>query len=50
VRIAFLQGDRAVLAGGIEGLAQVVTDGAPRLSDGQAVRVVDEPRLPAALP
>jgi len=27
-----------------------VTDGAPRLSDGQAVRVVDAPRPPAALP
>jgi hypothetical protein len=39
-----------VLAGGIEGLARVVTDGAPRLSDGQAVRVVDEPRPTVALP
>lgn len=41
VRIAFLQGDRAVLAGGIEGLSRVVTEGAPRLADGRAVRVVE---------
>jgi RND family efflux transporter MFP subunit len=41
VRIAFLQGDRAVLAGGVEALARVVTDGAPRLADGRAVKVVE---------
>jgi membrane fusion protein, multidrug efflux system len=41
VRIAFLQGDRAVLAGGVEGLGRVVTDGAPRLADGRAVTVVE---------
>ncbi|MBK9518607.1 MAG: efflux RND transporter periplasmic adaptor subunit [Anaeromyxobacter sp.] len=41
VRIAFLQGDRAVLASGVEGLDRVVTDGAARLADGRAVRLVD---------
>ncbi len=41
VRIAFLQGDRAVLAGGVEGLTRVVTEGAPRLADGRAVQVVE---------
>lgn len=44
VRIAFLQGDRAVLAGGVEGVGRVVTDGAPRLADGRAVRVVEDGR------
>ncbi len=41
VRIAFLQGDRAVLASGVEGLDRVVTDGAARLADGRAVRLAD---------
>jgi RND family efflux transporter MFP subunit len=40
VRIAFLDGDRAVLAAGVAGLDHVVTDGASRLSDGSSVRVV----------
>jgi hypothetical protein len=40
VRIAFLRGDRAVLAGGVEGIAEVVAEGAARLSDGAAVQVV----------
>jgi hypothetical protein len=39
VSIAFLDGDRAVLSGGVEHLAAVVTDGASRLSDGLRVRV-----------
>ena len=39
VSIAFLDGDRAVLAGGVEHLERVVTDGASRLSDGARVRV-----------
>jgi RND family efflux transporter MFP subunit len=39
VRIAFLQGDVAVLASGLEGVQQVVLDGASRLTDGAAVRV-----------
>ncbi|HEY6100916.1 MAG TPA: efflux RND transporter periplasmic adaptor subunit [Anaeromyxobacter sp.] len=39
VSIAFLDGDRAVLAGGVEAVEAVVTDGATRLSDGARVRV-----------
>jgi len=39
VRIAFLQGERAVLSAGLEGVDRVVTDGAPRLSDGARVTV-----------
>ena len=39
VRIAFLDGERAVLAGGVENLETVVTDGASRLADGARVRV-----------
>lgn len=41
VRIAFLQGDRAVLSGGVEGLSRVVTEGAPRLVEGRPVQVVE---------
>ena len=40
VRIAFLGGDRAVLAAAPEGLDHVVTDGASRLVDGAPVRLV----------
>lgn len=40
VRIALLQGDRAVLASGIAGVGRVVADGAPRLADGARVQVV----------
>lgn len=39
VTIAFLDGDRAVLAGGVEDVTAVVTDGAARLTDGARVRV-----------
>ena len=39
VRIAFLQGDRAVLAGGLEGIDRVVAEGAARLADGDRVQV-----------
>jgi len=39
VRIAFLQGDRAVLSGGVEGIGQVVAEGAARLADGAHVQV-----------
>jgi RND family efflux transporter MFP subunit len=42
VRIAFLQGDQAVLAAGAEGLTQVVTEGAPRLADGRRVRLAGQ--------
>lgn len=37
VRIAFLEGDRAVLAEGLEGVPEVVVEGAPRLADGARV-------------
>ncbi len=40
VRIAFLQGDRAVLSAGLEGVDRVVTQGAADLADGARVRVV----------
>lgn len=40
VRVAFLQGDRAVLSAGLDGVERVVTDGATGLSDGARVRVV----------
>lgn len=40
VRIAFLQGDSAVLSAGLAGGERVVTDGATRLSDGAAVAPV----------
>jgi multidrug efflux system membrane fusion protein len=40
VRIAFLQGDSAVLAAGLAGGERVVIDGATRLSDGAAVAPV----------
>lgn len=40
VRIAFLQGERAVLAEALPGVTAVVTDGAPSLADGSAVRLV----------
>jgi RND family efflux transporter MFP subunit len=40
VRIALLEGDRAILAGGVAGIDRVVTDGAPRLADGARVDVV----------
>jgi RND family efflux transporter MFP subunit len=40
VRIAFLQGELAVLAAGLEGVERVVTEGASRLADGVLVNVV----------
>ncbi|HEX7624994.1 MAG TPA: efflux RND transporter periplasmic adaptor subunit, partial [Anaeromyxobacteraceae bacterium] len=40
VRVAFLEGDRAVLAGGVEGVDRVVADGAALLADGAAVKPV----------
>ena len=39
VSIAFLDGDRAVLAGGVERVEAVVTEGATRLADGTPVRL-----------
>ncbi|MFT3916531.1 MAG: efflux RND transporter periplasmic adaptor subunit [Anaeromyxobacteraceae bacterium] len=38
VRIAFLQGERAVLAGGLEGVDEIVLEGASKLVDGAPVR------------
>ena len=40
VRIAFLQGDHAVLAAGVQGGERVVSEGAPRLAEGTRVKVV----------
>jgi len=40
VRIAFLDGERAVLASGVEGVDRVVSEGAARLADGVSVRVI----------
>lgn len=39
VRIAFLQGGRAVLAGGLDGVGEVIAEGV-RVTDGSRVRVV----------
>jgi RND family efflux transporter MFP subunit len=41
VRIAFLQGERAVLAAGVEGVERVVAEGAARLTDGARVAVAE---------
>ncbi|HYW08021.1 MAG TPA: efflux RND transporter periplasmic adaptor subunit [Longimicrobium sp.] len=38
VRIAFLRGDRAAVRGGLDGVREVVTDGAAYLEDGAPVR------------
>ncbi|HEX7242499.1 MAG TPA: efflux RND transporter periplasmic adaptor subunit [Longimicrobiaceae bacterium] len=40
VSIAFLQGGRVAVSGGLEGVAEVVTDGAAYLDDGAATRKV----------
>jgi membrane fusion protein, multidrug efflux system len=40
VRVAFVQGGRVAVAGGLEGVARVVTDGAAYLNDGQSVEVL----------
>ena len=37
VRVAFLDGDRAAIAGGLEGVSEVVTGGAAYLSEGSRV-------------
>jgi membrane fusion protein, multidrug efflux system len=39
VRLAFLQGDRAVVAAGLDGVECVVTDGAYRIADGTRVHL-----------
>lgn len=38
VRIAFLRGERVAIAGGLDGVAEVVTDGAAYLDEGTPVR------------
>jgi membrane fusion protein, multidrug efflux system len=40
VEVAFVRGDLATVRGGLAGVTRVVTDGAPYLSDGAAVRVL----------
>jgi multidrug efflux pump subunit AcrA (membrane-fusion protein) len=40
VRVAFVDGARVGVRGGLDGAATVITDGAAYLSDGDAVRVV----------
>lgn len=40
VAVAFIQGERVALGGGVDGVAVVVTDGAAYLDDGTAVKVV----------
>ena len=40
VRVAFLEGERAVLSSGVERVERVVAEGAARLAEGVAVRVV----------
>ena len=39
VRIAFLAGDRVAVVSGLDGVRNVVTDGAAYLDDGSAVKV-----------
>jgi len=49
VQVAFLDGDRVALRAGVDGVDQVVTDGAAWLRDGAAVRVLPsagEPVVP----
>lgn len=40
VSVAFIQGERVAVSGGLDGVAAVVTDGAAYLGDGVGVRVV----------
>ncbi|HEX5632762.1 MAG TPA: hypothetical protein VFX50_06015, partial [Gemmatimonadales bacterium] len=40
VRLAFLAGSRAAIAGGLDGVAMVVTEGAGRLDAGDRVEVL----------
>jgi RND family efflux transporter MFP subunit len=39
VTVAFIEGDRVAVAGGLEGVSRVLTDGAAYLDNGAAVRV-----------
>jgi RND family efflux transporter MFP subunit len=40
VRIAYITGDRVVVTAGLDGVQQVITDGAAYLNDGTKVRVI----------
>ncbi len=40
IRVAFIRGSRVAVAGGLDGVSAVVTDGAAYLGDGAAVKVV----------
>jgi RND family efflux transporter MFP subunit len=40
VSVAFIQGERVAVSGGLDGVSAVVTDGAAYLGDGAAVKVV----------
>lgn len=44
VRVAFLDGGFAALAGGVDSTTRVVTSGATRLADGSAVSITPEPQ------
>jgi RND family efflux transporter MFP subunit len=45
VRIGCIFGDKVAVTSGLEGVSQVITEGAAYLKDGSAVRVVDENEL-----
>jgi multidrug efflux pump subunit AcrA (membrane-fusion protein) len=40
VEVAFIYGDRAAIAAGLDGIDAVITDGAAYLNDGDAVKIV----------
>jgi RND family efflux transporter MFP subunit len=46
VHIAFLAGDQVAVRGGLEGVNQVVTDGAPYLQEGAPVRPIGSQQVP----
>jgi RND family efflux transporter MFP subunit len=43
VRIAFLQGDRIAIAGGLEDVKEVITDGAGYLTERSVVKLISKP-------
>lgn len=45
VQVAFLEGNMAVLAQGLEGVAEVITSGAPYLTEKKKVKKMQEPGL-----
>ena len=42
VQVAFMEGDKVLIASGLEGVSAVVTAGAPYLSEKKRVKVVEE--------